>query len=229
MAKSKNNPISKPKATFLPILLGAGTGNDYLKNYFIDPPVGDIFLGGAQFQLMRDSSILDTNKPGHFQTLKDGSKASVLTLPEPVIGVKAICVLINSENSKWVYTNENIGKVKLVFDDAPPIEVDLVLGKNVREWCPGHPGDYVRETTSLETKAGVWKGLSKDGANAVIDCLRIPVYEVVRSCGLKKIVFVHKSSTRPPADTMGVHYVVFGLSAEVEQASNSQIVLEPEF
>ena len=36
-----------------------------------------------------------------------------------------------------------------------------------------------------------WLGMSKSGAIAVIDCLRVPVFECMRNCLLEKIIFVH--------------------------------------
>jgi hypothetical protein len=105
---------------------------------------------------------------------------------------------------------------RLVFKEAPPIDVELELGKNIREWCPGNSGDYIRETSSPETITEAWTGLSKNGANAVIDCLKIPVYEFMKDCYLEKIIFTHKSFPQPP-DTMGVHYSVFGISLEIQE------------
>lgn len=116
----------------------------------------------------------------------------------------------------YSYANKGIGEIKLVFKDAPPIDIELVLGKNIREWCPGNSGDFIRETSSSELVTGVWTGMSKNGANAVIDCLKIPVYECMRNCFLEKIIFVHKSIPQPP-DTMGVHFSVFGVAIEIQQ------------
>ncbi len=67
----------------------------------------------------------------------------------------------------------------------PDLVVESVLGENIREWCPGNPGDYAREASSSIITMGVWTGLSEGGVDAVIDCLRIPVYECMRSCYLK--------------------------------------------
>lgn len=124
--------------------------------------------------------------------------------------------MINSGNSKNIYANKSIGRIRLVFKEAPPIDVELVLGKNIREWCPGNSGDYVREASSPETITEVWVGLSKNGANAVIDCLKIPVYEIMKDCYLEKIIFTHRSISQPP-DTMGVQYSVFGISLEIDE------------
>ena len=111
-----------------------------------------------------------------------------------------------------------IGEIRLIFRDAPPICVELILGQNIREWCPGNPGDFVRDAPSPTITMDAWTGLSKDGANAVIDCLRIPVFECMRNCFLERIIFVHKSPQRPP-DEMGVHFSVFAVSLEIEQST----------
>lgn len=212
--KSANNiAITK----FLPIPLPAGIGNFYLKNRYIDPPNGDVVLGGAQFQLKQDSLIFDTNEQiRYYLPLDNGGKEIDFQLPKSVNRVKSVHFLINSGNSKIVYANNNIGKIRLVFKEAPPLDVELVLGENIREWCPGNSGEYIRETSSPTTVVSVWTGMSKSGANAVIDRLKIPVYECMRDCFLEKIIFVHKSIPQSP-DTMGVHFSVFGVSLEIEQ------------
>jgi hypothetical protein len=196
--------------------LRPGFGNSYLKDRYIDPPIGDVVLGGAQFKLKQDSLIFDTNDPiRYYRPLDYGGYQIEIQLPETVNRVKSVYFLINSGNSKTIYTNRSIGKISLVFKEAPPVDVDLVLGKNIREWCPGNSGDYVRETSSPETVTNVWTGMSKNGANAVIDCLKIPVYEFMKDCYLEKITFVHNFVPQSP-DKMEVHYSVFGISLEIQ-------------
>jgi len=213
--RGRNRAINGIKTKFLAIPLPAGIGNSYLKNRYIDPPVRDVVLGGAQFRLKQDSLIFDTNEHiSSFLPRSDGGKEVDYRLPEPANQVKSVYLLINSGNSKNIYVNEVIGKIRLIFKDAPPIVVELVLGQNIREWCPGNSGEYVRETSSPSTM-NVWMGMSKNGANAVIDCLKIPVYECMRNCSLEKIVFVYKPTQKPP-DTMGVHFSVFAISLEIE-------------
>lgn len=212
----KNRAIKAKKLMYMPIPL-TGIGNSYLKNRFINLPAGDVGLGGVQFQLKQDSLIFDTDKQIRcYLPRDDGGKEIDCQLPKPVNGVKSVYFLINSGNSKGTYTNKSVGEIRLVFKDAPPIVVELVLGKNIREWCPGNLGDYVREISSPEVVASVWSGMSKNGANAVIDCLKISVYACMRGCFLEKIIIVHRSIPQPP-DTMGVHFSVFGVSAEIEQ------------
>jgi len=205
------------KTKFLPISLFPGVGNSYLKSRYIAPPFGDVVLGNARFRLESDSLIFDTDEQiRYYLPRSDGGKEIDFQLPEPQNQVKSAYFLINSGNSKSIYAHKGIGEIRLVFKDAPPIVVELVLGENIREWCPGNPGDYVREASSPMITMDVWTGLSKGGANAVIDCLKIPVYECMRSCYLEKIIFVHKSPQQP-SDTMGVHFSIFAMSLEIEQ------------
>lgn len=209
----KNNTV---ETKFLPIPLPTGIGNLYLKNRYIDPPIGDVVLGGAQFQLRLDSLVFDTNEQIHsYLPNDDGGKEIEFQLTESVNRVKSVHFLINSGNSKTSYANKKIGTIRLVFKEAPPIDIELILGENIREWCPGNSGEYIRETSSPATVVGVWAGMSKSGANAVIDRLKIPVYECMRDCFLERIIFVHKSVPQPP-DTMGVHFSVFGISLEIQ-------------
>jgi len=211
----KRNP-SKSWERFFPVRLSPDVGNSYLRNRFIDPPCGDSLLGSAQFQLGRDSLMFDTSgQLRYYLPRDDGGEEVELRLPEPQSRVKTAHFLINSSNSKGIYAGKSIGKIRLIFSDAPPMVVKLVLGENIREWCPGHPGKYVRETSSPMVM-NVWKGLSKDGAPAVMDCLQIPVFDCMKDCTLEQIVFVHKSP-KEPSDRLGTHYSVFGVSLEMRQ------------
>ena len=204
------------KTTFFPISLSPGIGNSYLKDRYISPPSGDVFLGGAQFLLKKDCLIFDTSKPiRYYLPLDNDGKLVEFQLSEMTNKIKSVYLLINSGNSKIIYANRSLGKISLVFKEAPQIDVELLLGKNVREWCPGNSGDYIRETSSPQSITSVWVGMSKNGANAVIDCLKIPVHECMKDCYLEKIIFIHQSIPQPP-DTMGVHYSVFGISLEIQ-------------
>lgn len=213
---NKKNP-HLGKTRFVPVPLQPGVGNAYLKNRYIDPPLGNIFLGGVQFEIKQDSLVFDTTESLHcYLPLDYGGKQVDFQLPKSVNQIKSVYFLINSENSKSIYMNQSVGNIRLRFKEAPPIDIELILGKNIREWCPGNSGEYVRETSDHENITCVWKGLSKNGAIAVIDCLKIPIYEIMRGCYLEKIIFVHKSLPTPP-DTLGVHYSVFGISLEIQQ------------
>lgn len=202
---------------FLPIALPADIGNSYLKNRYINPPIGKVTLGEAEYLFNPDSLVFDTYEQiRYYLPLSNNGKEVELQLPKSINGVQAVYVLINSSNSKTIYLNKSIGKIKLFFNDAPPIVVELILGKNIREWCPGNPGEFVRETSSTESVTCVWTGISKNGANAVIDCLKIPVFKIMKVNHLEKISFIHQCDPQP-TDSMGVHYSVFGISIELQQ------------
>ncbi len=212
-------PISfgRRKTKFLPISLKPGIGNAYLKNRYNNPPAGDVLLDNAQFQLGPGALIFDTNEQiRDCRPRNDGGIEVDIQLPEPQCHVRSAYFLINSVNSKSIYAHKNIGEIRLVFKDAPPIVAELVLGKNIREWCPGNTGDFVREASSPMITMDVWTGLNQHGRSAVMDCLQIPVFECMRNCFLKEIILVHKPLQLPP-DKMGVHFSIFALSLEIEQ------------
>jgi hypothetical protein len=218
-APGKFPTIFGSKTTFIPISFSPGIGNSYLKDRYISPPSGDVVFAGSQFKLNFDSMVFDTSKQiRDYLPLDSGGKEIVFHLPESVNKIKSVNFLINSGNSKTIYLNRSIGKISLMFKEAPPIVVELILGKNVREWCPGNSGDYIRETSSADNVNAVWVGMSKNGANAVIDCLKISVFECMRNCYLEKFIFTHQSIIQPP-DTMGVHYSVLGVSLELYQVA----------
>ncbi len=54
ISHDRNRKTTGTITKFLPIPLPAGIGNSYLKNRYIEPPLGDIVLGGAQFGLKRN-------------------------------------------------------------------------------------------------------------------------------------------------------------------------------
>ena len=202
---------------YMPIPLSPGLGNAYLRTHYVDPPITGTEFGGINFQLHSDSLIFDTNGQLHYYLplpKDDGGEEVELHLPNPVANVKSAYFLINSSNSKTIYHSEKIGEVRLVFREAPPIVQELILGKNVREWCIGNTdSNYVRQ----KSDAGrVWQGSSLNGVNAVMDCLEVPVPEMMRKATLEKIIFVHKKTQKPPEDKLGVHFIIFGISLEVE-------------
>jgi hypothetical protein len=216
LLKAKTKRFDKYKPKFLPISLAPGIGNLYFENRYLDPPLGDdVVLEGLEFQLQLKSLIFDTNEQFRsYLPIADGSKEVNIRLPENINHIKSVHCLINSSNSKNIYASEKVGEIRLLFKDAPPIVTDLILGVNIREWCPGNIGDFVRETSSPYTKV-VWKGMSKQGASAIIDCLTIPVFECMKSNFLEQIAFRYKPTQRPP-DTMGVHFTIYAISLRIE-------------
>ena len=101
-------------------------------------PPGTSFLGKARFRLESDALIFDTNEQIRYlhDCATDGGKEVDLPLPHPQNQVKSAYFLINSRNSKGIYAHQGIGEIRLVFEDAPPIVVELVLGENIPGMVP---------------------------------------------------------------------------------------------
>jgi len=212
---SKNTDVSNDKSKFVQVSLSAGVGNAYLRDRFLDSPNSKDFSGSVKFELQADSLYFDSNKQiRYFVPRPDGSKEVTIALPQPVNHVTAAYFLINSGNSKPIYAGEKVGEIILSFQDAPPHVIELVLGKNIREWCPGNPGEYVRDLSDKTTTELVWTGMSKDGASAIIDRLKIDIYKSMRPQPLEKITIVHVPIKNRP-ETLGVHFSVFGIALEL--------------
>jgi hypothetical protein len=207
---------AEKKRKFLSIPLPPGTANDYLKDRYLDLPSKILTPNGVEFQLGPDALILDTNKTIRSTFPKDdGSIEFGFSLHEPIKGIKAVYFLINSGNSRSIYNSFKVGKVKLIFKDAPPINTKLILGQNIREWCIANPGDLIREVLDHTANEVAWRGTNNQGTTAVMDCLKIPVFECMKNNFLERIIFEHNPATRPP-DTMGVHFSVFAVCLEIE-------------
>jgi putative effector of murein hydrolase LrgA (UPF0299 family) len=99
--RNKNKSINTTNTLYLPISLSKGIGNSYLKNRYIDPPVGEVNLGGVKFQFEQDSLIFDTNEQiRNILPLENGGKQIDFQLPKPVNGVKAVYFLILYRTNK---------------------------------------------------------------------------------------------------------------------------------
>jgi len=212
-----NKPVeNKPK--FVPIPLPAQIANAYLSDRFLDLPSRIITPNNdkVEFQLPADSLILDTNIIIRYVMPRDyGWEEFGFRLPKPVQNIKSVHFLINSGNSLMAYNGFKVGEIKLIFKDTPPIVTDLVIGKNIREWCIGNPGNYVREVSDHLVNNLAWKGDNKEGVRAVMDDLKIPVFEVLRNNLLEQIIFAHNKATKPP-DQTGAHFSVFAITLELE-------------
>jgi hypothetical protein len=214
LSRTRNeNNLSK----FLPIRIPPSVGNKQMDNLYLDYPTGKIILGEVEFLLEPKSLVFDTSSHIRYLSIRDdGCKVINFSLYEPVKSVISVHVLLNSGNSKSFYTSEKIGEINLQFKDAPPITTNLILGKNLREWCVGSSGDLVRKSTDRFTKV-VWKGVNNDGTFSVIDCLEIPIQDVIQNNELETIEFVHRPLQRND-DTFGVHFFVSGISLEIDSS-----------
>lgn len=209
-----HNPGDTKRET-IPTALHPGIANSHLGDLYIDPPAGHLCVEEVCFQIEEKGWLFDTNEQIRYsRSLGEGGTAVDLQLREPQSHVRSLHFLINSANSKEVYRNRVVGEIRLVFSGAPPIVVELVLGENIREWCIGNDGDFVREASSPRLTTA-WTGSAKNGKSAVIDCLGIPVHECMSNCLLEKVVFVHRRLRRPSVDTIGVHLLVSAVALVV--------------
>jgi len=209
------NKKSESQSRFIPVPIPPGVGNKYFGKFYIDSPSGDVLLGGVEFQLQPKSLVFDTSgQIRQYSPRDDGCKEVRFVLSEPAKSIKSVHFLINSSNSKSFYRSEKVGEIKLIFKDAPPITTELILGKNLREWCIGATGNLVRELSEPLSKV-VWQGANKDGTNAVIDSLEVQIYKAMRNNTLEQIAFVHTPLQRHD-DTLGVQYFVSAITLEID-------------
>jgi len=202
------------KKNYVQIKLFPGIGNSKLSKNYITPPEGRVVMGGIPFTFAKEEIVFDTSESkGITSVYDDGSEEVEIKLETPLSKIRNLYFLINSGNSNSLYKGRIIGEIRLIFKDAPIIKESLILGNNIREWCPGNRGDYVREASNPKLHMSVWNGMSKGGANAVIDCLEIKNYECMKSVPLEKIKIKRKYILLSP-DTMGVHFMVFGIVIE---------------
>jgi hypothetical protein len=221
LSRTVGDAFAQAKPAFAAAPLGPGSGNSYLAARYIDPPAGTpAVLNGIEFELKPDCLVADTNETiRHTTKREDGWTEFELPLSKPVANVTAVHFLINSGNSLQIYDLFTVGDITLHFKDAPPIRTPLILGRNIREWCVGNPGALVRELADRKVSTLAWSGLSKDGRAAIIDCLRIPVFDCMRRNPLERILVARNPAVRAP-DTMGVHFTIFAVSLETQRPTN---------
>jgi uncharacterized membrane protein len=222
MLLSPSEISSKKKITFqagnsyfVPLPIRPSIGNGLIRNRYLDFPTGSVILAGKLFEFMDEALLFDTNGQLRYSRKRDDGSIEVdFQIDEAIHNVKAVHILINSGNSRQVYYSQAIGGIILLFKDVPPFTVDFILGNNIREWCIGNPGDFVREVSSDKVQ-NAWSGTNTEGTNAIVDCLDIPVPDPYWKLPLMKIAFIHKSKPIPP-DEMGVHYSIFGITLEID-------------
>jgi len=192
-----------------------GLGNKYFHQFYIDAPTRIVLVENMDFKFNSDSLVFDTGAHIRYPILRDDGCIEVrLKLAEVTRGVNAVYILINSGNSKSIYSSEKIGEIVLFFEDTLKQSTELVLGKNIREWRIGVTGNFIRENTDAHSKK-VWEGLSKDGTFAVIDCLKIEIPTYFRSHALEEIAFIHRNLQKY-GDTLGPQFFVSGVNLELK-------------
>jgi hypothetical protein len=171
-----------------PVTLGA-TATTPLGALYLNPPTGPQTLGGKPFAM------------GNFSWLAAGQSATfAAAFPSP----NGVYVLLNSSYTSGWYAGYKVGSVQLTFSDATTQFVDLVVGKNVREWQIGAGG--MVSTVSDPSNSNVWAGVCCNGSTAAaIDMLSVSIPPTTKS-----LATVAVSNT----DTTGggIHLQVNGVS-----------------
>lgn len=140
--------------------------NANLKDGYVNPPTGQVTLGGVPFDLKSGETVTTQAAPlPNYPTR--------IWLPASSADVTAVYLLITGGDLYLDYDRRPIGKVRLVFADNRDYAVDLIGGINVREW---KQGSGVVTTTTSPDVTEVWRSSDRyDGSPAIIDLLRIVV------------------------------------------------------
>lgn len=194
-------PAPTPTPTLPPLAIEpiaiAPIANGVLSVDYARPPTGRVELGGVTFDLdgraFRSQASPSPNN--RFPT----SAALEVALPR----VERVFVLVTAGNAFLRFRDKTVAQIVLTFDTAPTYTVDLVLGKNLREWHK--PNNVVN--TAPDT-AEVWRGPITGYPNLVghLDMLTITLPDDWRAATLTRIEFVDISestvASRDPAITV---------------------------
>jgi serine/threonine protein kinase len=182
--------------TWQPIPLNP-IANAALADDYAQPPRGKVTLAGVPFNLdgrafkSQAEPAPDNAFPTH----------AALTLAAP--RAEQVQVLITAGNAFTRWRGRALGRITLLFDNAPPLKIDLVLGKNLREW---HAANNVIASAAGITEA--WRGeiAGHPDLTGTLDLLTIKVPDDRRSATLTGIEFDDLSESllgsRDPAFTV---------------------------
>ncbi|MDW8325731.1 MAG: serine/threonine-protein kinase [Anaerolineales bacterium] len=162
----------------------APIANSPLSVDYAKPPEGRVELGGVTFDL-DGRAFRSQASPSPNNTFPAGAVLEV-SLPR----VERVFVLITAGNAFLRFRDKTVARIVLTFDAVPAYSVDLVLGKNLREW---HRPNNVVNTAPDITE--VWRGPIKGYPNLVghLDMLTITLPEEWRAATLTRIEFVDLS------------------------------------
>jgi hypothetical protein len=131
---------------YQPVLLDSIV-NASLSEDFIEPLTGNQILNDVPFSL-NGWAFKSQARPSPNNTYPTNAVLEV-NLPY----VEHVYVLLTAGNGFTRWQNEPVGRIIIVFDTGALIEVDLVLGLNLREWHA--VGDVVSYAPSVQQ---VWEG-----------------------------------------------------------------------
>ncbi len=189
--------------------------NANLGNYYVDI---DTSMQNDKFSLTKNSYVFDTDKNIRYYLPESKNiKAVELILPEPIKNIKSLFFLINAGNGIEKGLGEKIGSIELLFSGGLSKHIELILGKNVRDWSPGNMSKesklVIQTTDSQNTLFG--KSINYAGRYAVIDQLEIPLDIRYRELELSKIIFRHQRVYLPNDSTI-IQYMIYGITVEIE-------------
>ncbi|MCX7669086.1 MAG: hypothetical protein N2439_03315, partial [Anaerolineae bacterium] len=171
----RDSPTTLPRATlqappatsgqYLAVSL-QGVANARTTDGYVNPPLGDVVLGGVRFSLGQGGSVTTQAAP-----LPNNPQN--IALPVDAQAPQTVYLLITGGDLFSRFAGQTVGRVRLVFSDGKAHAVDLVAGQNLREWK--HSAGVIDSLTS-PALTEVWRGANRfDASAAVIDMLSLPV------------------------------------------------------
>jgi serine/threonine-protein kinase len=148
----------------LPIDL-ALIGNQRFAQNYLNPPQGLVTLQGIPFEFGERVFWSQADPTVSLPT----SAQLPLSIPSP----RSAFILVATGDGFRRFEGKAVGRIEFYFQINPPLIVELVLGKNVREWQTG--------SSSIVTRAPevsqVWQGTvtSSPDIDAVLDLLTISI------------------------------------------------------
>ena len=181
-------PARQPTATsvpttaplvFAPIDLGPMANASLLDDY-AEPPVGRQILSSVPFEF-NERVFKSQARPAPDNTYPTRAVVEV-----DVSNVEQVYVLISAGDAFTRWRSKTVGRITLVFETGANIEVDLVLGQNLREW---HAASNVVSTAPQLIE--VWQGpiTGSPDLSGTLDMLTLEVPADRRSAKLKQIEF----------------------------------------
>jgi hypothetical protein len=196
-----DTPAPTPTPTLPPLVIEpvslAPIANGVLSVDYANPPTGRVELGGVTFDL--DGRAFRSQASPAPNNSFPTSAALEVSLPR----VERIFMLVTAGNAFRRWSDQTVGQIVLTFDTAPLYTVDLVLGKNLREWHrPENVVNVAPETSE------VWRGPITNFPNLVghLDMLTITLPADWHAATLTRIEIVDISeisvNSRDPALTV---------------------------
>ncbi|MCX5682350.1 MAG: zinc ribbon domain-containing protein, partial [Planctomycetota bacterium] len=192
-----SSPTTTPRPTATPQAVAQFTSiglqaiaNASTTSGYVNPPLGNVTLGGIPFNLGQGQSV--TTQAGPLP-----NNPTRVVLPVDVAGPQAVYLLLTGGDLYVRFAGSLVGQVRLAFADGREHRVDLVAGQNIREWK--HYDANVISRASSPDLAEVWRGGNKDDSGAaIIDMLKITLPADLRGGRLTAIEILDRS-----AETVG--------------------------